>query len=339
MLEFLSLLIHALAAPFRAQAQLEAEITLLRHQLNVLQRRASTRPRVTAADRLLFVWLCRLFPSLRSAITIVQPETVLRWHRSGFRLYWRWKSRSRGGRPKAPIEVRTLIRRMSVENPLWGAPRIHGELLKLGIEVAQSTVAKYMAKSRTGGCSQTWKTFLRNHAAGIGAMDFLVVPTINFRLLSVLVILRHERRRLISLSVTDHPTAEWIAQQITEAFPWDEAPTDLIRDRDARYGHAVRRRLVAMGIRDHPIAPRSPWQNGHAERLIGSIRRECLDHVVILGESHLRRVLKAYAAYYNHVRPHLALATDAPVVRPVQRFGQVTARPILGGLHHQYCRT
>jgi transposase InsO family protein len=338
MLDFLSLLIHALAAPLRTQARLEAEIIMLRHQLNVL-RRQTPRPRLTAADRLLFVWLCRLFPSLRNAITIVQPDTVLRWHRSGFRLYWQWKSRSRGGRPKVPIEVRTLIWRMSVENPLWGAARIHGELLKLGIEVAQSTVAKYMAKSRTGGSGQTWKTFLRNHAAGIGAMDFLVVPTINFRLLSVLVILRHERRRLISLRVTDHPTAEWIARQVTEAFPWDEAPTDLIRDRDARYGHAVRRRLVAMGIRDHPIAPHSPWQNGHAERLIGSIRRECLDHVVILGESHLRRVLMAYAAYYNHVRPHLALAKDAPLVRPVLRFGQVTARPILGGLHHQYCRT
>jgi len=338
MLEFLSLLIHALAAPFRTQAQLEAEITMLRHQLNVLRRQAP-RPRLTAADRLLFVWLCRLFPSLRSAITIVQPDTVLRRHRSGFRLHWRWKSRSRGGRPKVPIDVRSLIRRMSVENALWGAPRIHGELLKLGIEVAESTVAKYMAKRRPGGPGQTWKTFLRNHAAGISAMDFLVVSTINFRLLSVLMILRHERRRLISLSVTDHPTAEWIAQQITEAFPWDEAPGHLIRDRDARYGHAVKRRLATMGIRDHPTAPRSPWQNGHAERLIGSIRRECLDHIVILGEDHLRRVLKAYAAYYNHVRPHLALAKDAPLVRPVQRFGQVIARPILGGLHHQYCRT
>ena len=198
-----------------------------------------------------------------------------------------------------------MIRRMSVENPLWGAPRIHGELLKLGIDVAESTVAKYMAKRRPGS-GQTWKTFLRNHAAGLGAMDFLVVPTINFRLLSVLVILRHERRRLISLSVTNHPTAEWIAQQITEAFPWDEAPRDLIRDRGARYGHFVRRRLSAMGIRDHPIAPRSPWQNGHAERLIGSIRRECLDHVLILGEDHLRRVLKAYAAYYTGFRTHLS---------------------------------
>jgi transposase InsO family protein len=321
----------------RTQARLEAEIAMLRHQLNVL-RRQTPRPRLTAADRLLFVWLSRLFPSLRSAITIVQPDTVLRWHRAGFRLYWRWKSRSCGGRPKVPIEVRSLIRHMSVENPLWGAPRIHGELLKLGIEVAQSTVAKYMTKRRPRGSGQTWKTFLRNHAAGIAAMDFLVVPTINFRLLSVLVILRHERRRLISLSVTDHPTAEWIAQQITEAFPWDEAPDHLIRDRDARYGQLVRQRMAAMGIRDHPIAPRSPWQNGCAERMIGSIRRECLDHIVILGEHHLRQILKAYAAYYNHLRPHLALAKDAPLGRPIERFGAVVAKPLLGGLHHQYGR-
>ena len=214
-----------------------------------------------------------------------------------------------------------------MENSLWGAPRIHSELLKLGIEVAQSTVAKYMAKRRRPGSGQTWQTFLRNHVAGIGAMDFLVVPTINFRLLFVLVILRHERRRLISLSVTDHPTAEWIARQITEAFRWDEAPNDLIRDRDACYGHAVRQRLAALGIRDHPIAPRSRWQNGHAERLIGSIRRECLDHIVILGEDHLRRVLGAYGPYYNHFRPRLALAKDAPLVRPLQQFGEVAARP------------
>jgi hypothetical protein len=183
MLEFLRLFVHVLAAPFRTQAELEAEITMLRHQLSVLRRLAPSRPRLTTADRLLFVWLCWLFPSLRSAITIVQPDTVLRWHRSGFRLYWWWKSRSRGGRPKVSVAVRSLIRRMSVENPLWGAPRIHGELLKLGIEVAQSTVAKYMARRRPGS-GQTWKTFLRNHAAGLGSMDFLVVPTINFRLLS-----------------------------------------------------------------------------------------------------------------------------------------------------------
>jgi transposase InsO family protein len=192
----------------------------------------------------------------------------------GFRLYWHWKSRSRGGRPEVPLEIRRLIREMSLANRLWGAPRIHGELLKLGIEVAQSTVAKYMARSGRGR-SQTWKTFLRNHSAGIGAMDFLIVPTVGFKLLFVLVILRHQRRRLISLSVTINPTAEWIARQITETFPWDEAPDYLIRDRHASYGQAVTKRLAAMGIRDHPTAARSPWQNGHAERLIGSIRREC----------------------------------------------------------------
>jgi transposase InsO family protein len=337
MIGFLILFLHVLVSPFKTQARLEAEIVLMRHQLNALRQRVPSKPRLTVADRLLFVWLYRLFPSVLNAVTIVQPETVIRWHRTGFRMYWRWKSRSRGGRPKVPVEIRRLIREMSLANRLWGAPRIHGELLKLGIEVAQSTVAKYMAKRRPGS-GQTWKTFLRNHGAGFGAMDFLVVPTVNFRLLFVLVILRHERRRLISLSVTDHPTAEWIARQITEAFPWDETPTHLIRDRDASYGHAVTKRLAAMGIRDHPIAPHSPWQNGNAERLIGSIRRECLDHVVILGEAHLRQILKAYAAYDNNVRTHLSLGKDAPLVRPVRRIGNIAARPILGGLHHEYCR-
>jgi Integrase core domain len=194
-----------------------------------------------------------------------------------------------------------------------------------------------MAKGGRGR-SQTWKTFLHNHTAGIGAMDFLIVPTVGFRLLFVLVILRHERRRLISLSVTDHPTADWIARQLTDAFPWDEAPDYMIRDRDGCYGQAVTKRLAAMGIRDHPIALRSPWQNGHAERLIGSIRRECLDHIVVFGEAHLRRILASYAAYYNEVRTHLALDKDSPGRRPIQRLGQLVAQPILGGLHHQYCR-
>ncbi|MBL6651743.1 MAG: helix-turn-helix domain-containing protein [Reyranella sp.] len=190
---------------------------MLRHQLNVLRRRVPSKPRLVVADRLLFVWLYRLFPSVLNAVMIVQPETVIRWHRAGFRLYWRWKSRSRGGRPKVPIEVRSLIRRISVENPLWSAPRIHGELLKLGIEVAQSTVAKYMAKRRPRGSAQMWNTFLRNHMAGIAAMDFLVVPTINFRLLSVLVILRHERHRLISLN--DLSSADFITNTVERSPP------------------------------------------------------------------------------------------------------------------------
>src|SRR3982075_469195 len=338
MIEFLILFLHVLVSPFKARAQLEAEIVVLRHQLNVLRRRVPSKPKLAIVDRLLLVWLHRLFPSVLNAITIVQPETIIRWHRTGFRLYWRWKSRSQGGRPKVPVEIRRLIREMSLANRLWGAPRIHGELLKLGIEVAQSTVAKYMARSGRGGPSQTWKTFLRNHAAGIGAMDFLIVPTVGFKLLFVLVILRHQRRRLISLSVTAHPTAEWIARQITEAFPWDEAPDYLIRDRDGSYGHAVTRRLAAMGIRDHPTAARSPWQNGHAERLIGSIRRECLDHIVVFGEGHLRLILAAYSSYYNGLRTHLSLDKDSPFRRPMQRFGEAVARPILGGLHHEYCR-
>ena len=337
MIGFLILLLHVLVSPLKTQARLEAEIVLLRHQLNVLRRRVPSKPRLTVADRLLFVWFYRLFPPVLNAVTIVQPQTVIRWHRTGFRLYWRWKSRSRGGRPRVPVEIRRLIREMSLANRLWGAPRIHGELLKLGIEVAQSTVAKYMTRSGRGG-SQTWKTFLHNHAAGIGAMDFLIVPTVSFRLLFVLVILRHERRHLISLSVTDHPTAEWIARQLTDAFPWDEAPAYMIRDRDGCYGRAVTKRLAAMAIRDHPIAPRSPWQNGHAERLIGSIRRECLDHLVVFGEAHLRRILATYAAYYNECRTHLSLDKDSPCRRPIQRLGQFVARPILGGLHHHYCR-
>jgi hypothetical protein len=247
MISFLSLFVHVLVSPFRTLARLEAEIVLLRHQLNVLRRRAPSKPKLTVVDRFIFVWLYRLLPSVLSAVTIVQPDTIIRWHRMGFRRYWRWKSRSLGRRPKVPVEVRRLIREMSLANPLWGAPRIHGELLKLGIEVAQSTVAKYMPR-RGGGRSQTWKTFLHNHAAGIVAMDFLIVPTVGFKLLFVLVILRHQRRRLISLNVTTNPTAEWIAHQITDAFPWNEVPDHLIRDRDGSYDHAVSRRLAAMGM-------------------------------------------------------------------------------------------
>jgi transposase InsO family protein len=257
----------------------------------------------------------------------------------GFRAYWRWKSRPGAGRPPIAGELRDLIRQMSMANPLWGAPRIHGELLMLGIEIAQSTVAKYMVPRSRRPPSQSWKTFLRNHAAGIASIDLFVIPTAFFKLLYGLVILRHDRRRLVGFGVTAHPTAEWIAGQMTEAFPWDTAPRHLIRDRDGVYGYPFTKRVRAMGIRDRPTAARSPWQNGHVERLIGSIRRECIDHGVMFGEAHLRRIVRAYAAYYNEVRTHLSLEKNAPVPRAVQRVGQITALPLLGGLHHQYVRS
>jgi Integrase core domain len=241
--------------------------------------------------------MIRLCPRLLGTIQVVQPETVLRWHRAGFRAFWRWKSRARAGRPRIDRGLRDLIRRMSRENPLWGASRIHGELLMLGFGVAQSTVSKYMTRPSKPR-SQTWLRF----------------------------------------EVTRHPTAVWLARQITEAFPWTSAPAYLVRDNDRAYGHVFTSRVRAMGIRDRPISPGSPWQNGYAERLIGTLRRECLDQVIIFGEIHLRRILSAYAAYYNQARTHLALQKDAPLHRAVQRSGAISAIPILAGLHHQYVR-
>ena len=321
----------------RSRAALEAEIWTLRQQINVLRRTAPKKLSFSAIDRLVFVGLYRLFPKVCDALAIVKPDTIVRWHRAGFRLYWRWKSRRRGGRPRMPLKICRLIREMSIANPLWGAPRIHGELLKLGIEVGQTTVAKYMAKGRRSP-SQGWKTFLRNHADGIAAMDLFVVPTISFRLLYGLLIMGHGRRQILWFGVTSHPSAEWIANQITESCGWEQAPRYLIRDRDGAYGEIFIRRLRSMGIRDRPTSPRSPWQNGYCERLIGSIRRDCLDHVVVFGEQHLRHLLRFYANYYNQNRTHLSLNKDSPASRVIQTVGRILPLPILGGLHHQYVR-
>jgi transposase InsO family protein len=337
MVALLSFFLTLFASLFKSKSRLEAENAALRHQLIVLRRRVRGRTQLTNGDRLFLIQLYRWFPSVLRAITIIRPGTLVRWHRAGFRRYWRWKSRFLGGRPQIDAELRALIRRMSADNPLWGAPRIHGELLKLGFDVAQSSVAKYMVK-RCGPPSQGWRTFLRNHAPDIAAMDLFVVPTIGFDLLYVLVIIRLERRNLVWINVTPNPSAEWVARQITEAFPWTEAPSYLIRDRDRVYGAAVMHRLRAMGIRDKPIAPGSPWQNGFAERLIGSIRRECVDHILVLSETHLRRILKSYARYYNELRTHRSLDRDAPLSRPVQRIGSIMSHALLGGLHHHYVR-
>jgi transposase InsO family protein len=338
MIALLIFLFRLLILPPRPEPRLEAENVALKQQVAILQRKLRGRVPLMNGDRLFFVLLYRLFPSILKAMRVVQPETVVRWHRAGFRHYWRWKSKNLGGRPPVSAELRTLIRRMSLENRLWGAPHIHGELLKLGFTVAQSTVAKYMAKQGHDHSGQSWSTFLRNHMPQIAAIDLFVVPTIGFRLIYGLVVVQLARRELVWINVTSHPTADWIAQQITEAFPWDQVPRYLIRDRDAVYGAVVTRRLRAMGIRDKPISAGSPWQNGFAERLIGTLRRECVDHVIVLSEAHLRRTLTKFADYYNNVRVHRALAQDAPISRPIERLGVITSRPVLGGLHHQYCR-
>ena len=333
-------LLIGLRSSFRSQAELQVEIAALHHQLAVLQRRPSTRPRLRPADRFFWTWLSRLRPGWRRALVIVQPETVLGWHRRGFRLYWRWKSRKRGpGRPKVSPGVRALIRKISLSNPGWGAPRIHGELLKLGIDVGETSVGKYMVRHRKPP-SQTWRTSLENHLQQLVAVDFFVVPTLTFRILFVFVVLAHDRRRILHCNLTAHPTAEWTAQQIREAFPWETAPRFLLRDRDGIYGKAFRDCATAMGIDEIRIAPQSPWQNPYVERLIGSIRGECLDHAIVFNERSLRRILRSYVDYHPYWRTHLALGKDAPITRKVQppKLGQVIEIPEVGGRHHRYVR-
>jgi len=332
-------LLSTLGDTFRDRALLQLELLALRHQLATV-RRTSLRPSLRPADRVLWVILSWILPNWRDVLIIVKPETVIGWHRKGFRLFWTWKSRRRrGGRPVISREIRELIRRMSRDNPLWGAPRIHGELLKLGIQISQATVSKYMINTHQPP-SQTWRTFLRNHMHCLASMDFFVLPTATFRLLFVFIVLHHERRRIVHFDVTAHPTAPWIKQQITEAFPWDTAPGYLIRDRDSAYGKIVSARIEALGIEEVVTAPRSPWQNPFAERVIGSIRRECLDHVIVLNENHLRGLLVSYLEYYHRYRTHLSLDKDTPDGRPVQPgdTGKIVAFPQVGGLHHRYER-
>jgi transposase InsO family protein len=336
MLAILHLLGTSVANLFKSRRRLEVENLFLRHQLNIALRRAPRHLRLRGSDRALLVWMTWLWPRLLGLSRVVRPDTILRSHRAGFRAYWRWKSRSRPGRPRVSRELRELIRRMSKENPLWGAPRIHGELLKLGFVIAESTVSKYMAR-RPGPPSQTWRTFLRNNADAIAAVDLCVVPTLTFECLFAFLVLGHGRRHLLWFAVTRHPMAEWLAQQIVEAFPWGTAPTYLVRDNDGAYGW-YSGIVQAMGIRDRPISPRSPWQNPYVERAIGTLRRECLDHVLIFDERHLRRILTLYSLYYNETRTHLGLAKDAPLRRAVQRSGTIIITPILCGLHHRYAR-
>lgn len=328
-----------LASSFRTSASLRAEILALRHQLAVLQANAPRRLRLKRSDRVLWVLLSRWFPGWRQCLRIVQPATVIAWHRRAFALYWTRKSRRWPGRPQVTAEIRALIQHMSQTNPLWGAPRIHGELLKLGIEVAESTVGKYMQRHRKPP-SQTWRTFLSNHLAQMASMDFFIVPTATFRVLFVLVVLSHARRRIVHFAVTEHPTQEWTLQQLREAFPWNQSPQYLLRDRDAIYGEHLVAVIQGMGIEEVRTAPRSPWQNPYVERLVGSIRRECLDHIIVWNQRSLRRILQSYFAYYEHSRTHLALAKDSPEPRAVEtpEQGRIVSIPQVVGLHHRYRR-
>ena len=334
-----SALMAYVVSRFRSQDALRLENMALRHQLAVYQRTVK-RPKLRPADRLFWSWLSRMWTGWQHALAFVQPRTVIAWQKKRFRNYWRHLSQSgKPGRPAIAKEVRDLIQDMWRSNPLWGSPRIVGELRKLGINMAKSTVEKYRPKRRKPP-SPTWKAFLTNHIKDIVACDFFTVPTASCKVLFVFILLTHERRRIVHFNITEHPTAVWTAQQVVETFPWESAPRYLLRDRDAIYSAVFQSRVKNLGIEEVKIAPCSPWQNPYCERLIGSLRRDVLDHIVVLNERHLQRVLTAYISYYHRFRTHLSLAMDCPQPRAVEppEVGQVMALPEVGGLHHHYER-
>jgi putative transposase len=321
MFVLLASLLLSLRGCLQTRAALHAENLALRHQLLVLQRvHQNRRLRLRSRDRLVWVWLSRVWSNWRSALRIVKPETVIAWHRQGFRLYWKWKSRVRHGRPSVPSEVQNLIQTMSSANPRWGAPRIHGELRKLGIHLAQATVAN------------TWCA-TASHPRKPGGPSWRIMPRNWSRQISLWF-------RLLYFGVTSHPTAAWTARQLVQAFPWDSAPRYLLRDRDRIYGESFPATVHSMGIHEVLTAPHSPWQNPYCERLIGSIRRECLDHFIIFNERSLYRTLRSYFEYYERSRTHLSLDKDAPLTRAIHppEMGRVIELPQVGGLHHRYER-
>jgi len=324
---------HFLTTAFRRRVSLQLEVAALRHQLTVYERSRPRRFRIEPGDRVRWSWLARLWPGWRHGVRFVQPRTVLEWQKRRFRDHWSRKSQGRPGRPAVDPDIRALIRQISRANPRWGSPRIVGELAKIGIVVAKFTVEKYRVRA-SGSPSPTWRAFLETHVKDLVSIDFFVVPTVRLEILYVLTVLAHERRRVVHFNVTAHPTAQWTAQQIVEAFPFDSAPRYLVRDRDGIYGAAFRRRVHSLGLEEVLTAPRSPWQNPYAERLIGTLRRECSDNVIVLHERHLRRVLRSYIDFYHQWRVHQSLEMDAPEYRPVQppELGEVIEFPDVGGL-------
>ena len=338
MLRWLALLTHFIHALVRSQSGLAIEHAALRQQLALFKEKRP-KPRLRGADRAFWVLLRRFWSGWSNAIIIVKPETVVGWHRAGFKSYWRWKSR-KVGRPRVARKIPALIRRMIRDNG-WGAPRIHAELLELGYDVSERTVSRYMPnKPPSPDAIERWKAFLRNHRDAIGGMDFLTVPTVTFGVLYVFFIIDHARRRIRHVNVTAHPSAAWVIQQLREAFPFDETIRYLVLDRDAIFKGRVKAAIEDMGMKPKVIRYRSPWQNGVAERWVGTLRRELLDHVVVFNENHLRRLVLEYVAYYNQDRCHLSVEKDAPVTRSVMARPSATAKvvalPRVGGIQHRY---
>ena len=337
MTRIIRFLLSFAGASARSRLSLQLEVAALRHQLSLYQAEGR-KPKISPADRLLWSFVSKCWSEWRSALYFVQPRTVAGWQKKRFRDYWRNLSQGRApGRPKIAPELQQLIKRMWQANPAWGSPRLVSELKMLGIEVAKSTIELYKPK-RVKPPSPTWKTFLEQHAHELASIDFFVVPTVALKVLFVLVVLTHDRRRIAHFNVTEHPTAQWTAQQLTEAFPFDTAPRFLIRDSDGSYGRKVRRRIRSLGIAEIVTAPASPWQNPYVERVIGSIRRQLLDHVVVLSERHLKRLLSTYLDYYHPWRTHQSLDGDAPDHRPVRsaKPTQIAEFPAVHGLHHYY---
>jgi putative transposase len=339
MFEVLGVLLGLLRTSLRCREDLVLETLLLRHQLAVLARSTRRRPAIRRRDKLVWILSRRLCRDWRRHLVLVRPETVVARHRRGWRLFWWWRSHRPVGRPRLSPEVRELIATMSGDNPRWGAERIRGELLKPGIVVSKRSIRRYRWRAAPRPPSQTWRTFLANHHPQIWAADLLTVPTLSFRTLYVLLFVSHGRRELIHVNVTSNPTAAWIWRQLVQATPWGRAPQFLIRDRDRVYGSDFPARAARLGIRTVLTPVRAPRANAVAERLVGTLRRECFDHLIVVNERHLRAVLAEFARYYNAARPHRALdlETPQPACRPQQ--GPIRASPVLGGLHHVYERT
>jgi len=338
LLHFLALIVRSAPALFRSRKEQAIVELALRQQLATLSQKKS-KPKITPLDRVFWIAFFRFWPRWKRVLVIVKPDTVVRWHRKGFRLYWHWISKRGPGRPPISPEVQALIKAFALDNG-WGARKVHAELGKLGFAVSLATVSRYMPKHpRDKGKQQRWMTFLRNHKDGITAMDFFVVPTITFRLLYVWFIIDHERRRIIHVNVTLHPTSQWVIQQLRESFPNDSAPNHLIFDNDTIFSSEVSASIKSLGITPKRTAYRSPWQNGTAERWVGSCKRELIDHVIVLNERHLRRLLRDYVRYYNTDRVHTAIQ-DAPEGRVAETRpssgAKVVGFPRVGGLHHRY---